>query len=98
MALNWDFVRQVDTNSKPGNTTSYYQTACQRLYLKDGKIKTDIGVVENGQWQNVETGEVALLSVDGYTLLDVEHYFNGKLFAVAIKNGAIVFLMHQYQT
>lgn len=98
MALLWDFAREIGTDALPGGITSYYQESCQRMYIKGGQILTDHGQVLEGKWQDFDTGEIVSLSAGGYTLLDIEHHYNGRLYAIACKEGKIVYLMHAYKT
>lgn len=96
MALAWDFARQLDPAATPGSTVSYFDTACQAIYVDDGYIRTQIGRVINGQWQDVDYDPEVIISDSGYGFLDIEHNFNGIVWGTAQHGDDIVLLMYEY--
>lgn len=94
--LVWDFARQIDAAASPGNTTSYFDEMCQSTYIDTGQIKTQIGQVLQGQWQNVANGAEIAISDVGYSALDLEHHYNGAVFGSAQHSTDVVFLMYEY--
>lgn len=98
MALAWDFTREIDPAGIGGNTTSFYDTSCQAIYIdQDGQIKTRHGMLTLGQWHNVEYSDEVTISDLGYSLLDIEHHFNDLLFGAAYHNGDVVLLVYEYR-
>lgn len=96
--LQWDFIRTAETGADLGITTSFYTEDAQRFMLKNGHIVAATGIVSGGRWAVSNLTEIADLSSDTYSLLDMEHQHNRRLYGVAVKDGdKLVFLMHRYQ-
>jgi len=96
MPLTWDFSRQLDAAASPGNTTSYYDEACQSFYLDSGTIRTRIAQLDDGQWQDIEPEDELIISETGYSALDIEHHYNGAVAGSAQHDTAVVFLLYEY--
>lgn len=96
MALTWEFSRQLDPAATPGNTTSYFDALCQSFYIDAGTIRTQIGFLDRGQWQNLEREEELILSDPVYGLLDIEHHHNGAVYGAAQHDEDVVFLLYEY--
>ena len=96
MSILWDFARQIDANATGGNTTSYFDTSCQNFYLDSTYIKTQIGVVEEGQWQDTVYASEIIISDAGYDNLDIEHHYNGAVYGSAQHDDDVVFLRYSY--
>lgn len=96
MSILWEFARELKTAATPGNTTSYLDELSQSFYISGGKIKTQIGQVENGQWGDLSREPEIEISEAGYSKLDIEHNYNGAVFGTAEKNGDVIFLMYEY--
>lgn len=97
MELVWEMSRLIDPDAIPGGTTSYHNEACQPLFIKSGMIRTRIGVVAAGHWEQTIYGSLINLSDIGYSAMDIEHHYNGRAFASVVKDGAVLFFMHAYQ-
>ena len=95
MALTWDFAREIASGS-PGNTTSYYDEWTQAFYTNGGYIVSQIGLLEAGQWQDVNYESEQQISESGYSELDIEHHFNGVVAGSAQHSADVVFLMYVY--
>ena len=95
MALVWDFARQIAEGS-PGNTTSYYDEWTQAFYIKDDQIKTQVGLLSMGQWQNLDREDEFAVSDSGYGNLDIEHHFNGAVYGSAQHDADVVFFIYAY--
>lgn len=96
MPLTWDFARQLDAAASPGNTTSYYDEACQSFYLDSGTIRTRIAQLEDGQWQNIEPEDEIVISESGFSSLDIEHHYNGLVAGSAQHDTSVVLLIYDY--
>jgi hypothetical protein len=96
MELVWDFARKIDTAGVGGNTTSYFDTSCQAFYTDGGYIKTQVGNVAFGQWQDTDYGPEVIISNAGYDCLDIEHHYNGSVYGSAKKSESTVFLVYDY--
>lgn len=96
MALNFDFIRQIDSNASPANTISYYDTWSQAIYTDGGYIKTQIGVLDQGDWLNIVREPEIAISNSGFSLLDIEHGFNGTVYGIAQYNDDVVLLIYDY--
>lgn len=96
MPLTWDFARQLEPSATPGNTTSFFDEMCQSLYIDDGYIRTQIAVLESGQWQDIAREDEITISAAGYGQLDIEHHFNGSLYGSAQHSSDVVFLLYEY--
>ena len=96
MALTWDFVREIDPAATQGITTSYFDTMCQQIYVDSGMIKTRIGRVDYGQWQDVEFEDELEISDSGFSTLAFEHPYNGLLGGTAQHNSDVVLLLYEY--
>lgn len=96
MALTWDFVREIDPAATQGITTSYFDTMCQQIYVDSGLIKTRIGRVDYGQWQDVVFEDELEISDSGYGTLAFEHPYNGLLGGTAQHNSDVVLLLYEY--
>ena len=94
--LIWDFARQLDAAATEGNTTSYFDTSCQSFYIDNATIKTRIGVVDEGQWQDVAYDPETVISDSGYGNLDIEHHYNGAVYGSAQHSPDVVFLRYSY--
>lgn len=95
MALLWDFAREISTGS-PGNTTSYFDEMSQSFYTDSGSIRTQIGQLERGHWENTVREDEIIISDSGYSVLDIEHHYNGAVFGAAQHDSDVVFLMYEY--
>lgn len=95
MALLWDFAREIGTGS-PGNTTSYFDELSQSFYTDSGFIRTQIGQLDRGDWENAEYADEVAISDSGYGVLDIEHHYNGAVFGAAQHDSDVVFLMYEY--
>jgi len=96
MALVWDFTRQLDPTATPGSTVSYFDEISQSFYIDSGQIKTQIGQLHQGQWQNLIREPEVIISDTGYGALDIEHNFNGTVFGMAQHNADVVFFIYEY--
>lgn len=96
MALAWNISRQLDPAATPGSTVSYFDTACQAIYIDDGAIRTQAGAVVLGQWQDVDYDPEVIISDTGYGALDIEHNFNGNVFGTAQHDEDVVLLIYEY--
>ena len=98
MALTWDFVRQISPGADPGSTVSYFDTAQQAFYTFNGQIYTQAGEVDSGQWQDTPRGvEIEKIISDAeYSVLDIEHNFNGSVFGTAQHGSDVVMLLYDY--
>lgn len=96
MALSWDFARQIDPAATPGSTISYFDETCQAIYIDSGNIRTQIGNVIKGQWQDVDYDPEVIISDSGYGALDIEHNFSGVVWGTAQHGTDIVMLMYEY--
>lgn len=96
MAIIWDFARQLDPAATPGNTTSYFDESCQSFYEDNSYIKTQIGMVDDGQWQDIDREPELIISDSGYGILDIEHHHNGAVYGSAQHDSDVVFLMYEY--
>ena len=95
-ALTWDFARQLAAAGNPGATTSYYDEACQSLYVAGGQIRTRIAEVDDGQWQNIEPEAEIAISPTGVSVLDIEHHYNGAVWGSAQHGSDVVLLLYLY--
>jgi len=94
--LTWDFARQLDPAASPGSTVSYFDTMCQSFYIDTGQIKTQIGHLHQGQWQDLEREPEVIISDTGYGALDIEHNFNGVVWGTAQHGLDVVFFLYEY--
>ena len=95
MALVWDFVREIDSGD-PGNTTSYYDTWSQAFYTAGGYIMTQIGLLEEGHWDELVRDYPEIISDLGYSNLDIEHHQRGAVYGSAQHSPDVVFLRYSY--
>ena len=95
--LTWDFTRQISAQAEPGSTVSYLDTSCQAFYLADNSIKTQLGNVADGQWQNTVYDTELIVSDPGYSAFDIEHNFNNMVFGSAYHDGDVVMLLYEYR-
>lgn len=96
MELVWDFARQLDPAASPGSTVSYADTMSQSFYIDNEQIKTQIGPLVYGQWQELVRNEEIAISSTGYSALDIEHNYVGHVFSTALHDGNLVMLDFQY--
>jgi hypothetical protein len=98
MPLTWDFSRQISPGADPGSTISYFDTAQQAFYTFNGEIYSQSGEVIEGQWQDTPRGvEIEqVISDTGYSVLDIEHNYNGNVFGSAQHSADVVFLLYEY--
>ena len=95
MALVWDFAREIAAGS-PGNTTSYYDEACQSFYVDSGTIRTQVAQLDDGQWQDITPEAEAIISPTGIAALDIEHHYNGLVAGSAQHDSDVVLLIYEY--
>ncbi len=96
MEIVWDFARQLDTGVTPGNTTSYFDEMCQSFYTDSGTIRTQVGELNFGQWENLTRDPEQIISDSGYSILDIEHHYNGHVWGTAQHNADVVLLLYAY--
>lgn len=96
MALVWDFARQLDLAATPGSTVSYFDEMCQSFYIDAGNIRTQIGQLHQGQWDDLLREQEVIISDLGYATLDIEHNFNGIVFGMAQHGSDVVLVMYEY--
>lgn len=96
MPLVWDFARQLDQAATPGSTVSYFDEMCQSFYIDTGQIRTQIGHLIQGQWQDLAREPEVIISDSGYDNLDIEHNFNGIVWGMAQHGADVVLLMYEY--
>lgn len=94
-ALVWDFERTID-DGDPGNTTSYYDTWTQAFYTASGYIQTQIGILDEGNWESLSRDYPLIISDLGYSNLDIEHHFRGAVYGSAQHSDDVVFLRYSY--
>ena len=95
MALVWDFTREIASGS-PGNTTSYYDEWTQAFYTNSGYIVSQIGLLDDGQWQDLDRDDAEIISETGYSILDIEHQHNGAVYGCAQHDSNVVFFIYNY--
>lgn len=96
MELVWDFARQLDPAATPGSTVSYFDEMTQSFYIDSGAIRTQIGKLDKGQWQDLNRETEAIISDTGYGNLDIEHNFNDIVWGMAQHGSDVVLLMYEY--
>lgn len=92
----WDFSRELDESASPANTTSYFDEMSQSFYTDSGFITTRIGQLDGGNWETLEREDEIVISDSGYSLLDIEHHYNGAVFGIAQSGSNVSFLMYEY--
>lgn len=96
MEIVWDFAGELDPAAIPGNTTSYFDEMCQSFYVDSGTIRTQIGQLYRGQWDDLDRDPELIISDSGYSKLDIEHHYNGHVWGTAQHNADVVLLLYAY--
>lgn len=94
--IPWEFARQLAAAGSPGATTSYYDEACQSIYVAGGQIKTRIAQLDDGQWQSIEPAAEIAISPNGVSALDFEHHYNGVVAGSAQIGADVMLLIYEY--
>ena len=88
--LVWDSFRSVGTVDGLGGNVHYYDEAAQAVYLHNG-IATQITNVDEGHWKNAAYGSEVIVDGTAYTLLSLDHPYNGTLHLVATDGAELFF-------
>jgi hypothetical protein len=91
----WDFQQEIGPVDNLGGNVHYFETSAQRLYLHNG-IATNVTEVPEGRWVDAVYGDEIIIDDTPYTLLSVDHPYNGILFMVATDGESLYYLRYVY--
>ena len=93
--LVWDSFRSVGAVDGLGGNVHYYDEAAQAIYLHNG-ITTQITKVEEGHWKDAIYGSEVIVDGTAYTLLSLDHPYNGTLHLTAADGTSLYYLRYVY--
>lgn len=93
--LVWSFYRQVEGAEGLGGVVHYYDESSQSFWLSSG-IKTNLSNVKEGHWKTSTVESTIEIETPDYSLLELEHAYNGVLFGAAFDGENIVYLRYLY--
>lgn len=93
--LVWDSYRSVGAVNGLGGNVHYYDEAGQAIYLNNG-IATQVTQVDDGHWKDAVYGSEIVIDNTAYTLLSLDHPYNGILHLAATDGAALYYLRYVY--
>ena len=94
--LVWDCYRVVSGANSLAGVAHYYDEQSQSLYLKGGKIATQVAEVPDGHWKTATPGAEIVVTDDSFTVMRLDHPSNGILYAAATNGTSLTFLRYRY--
>jgi hypothetical protein len=93
--LVWDFYRTVGAVDGIAGSVHYFDNAGQSIYLNGG-IATQVTQVDSGQWETAVYGDEIVVDDTAYTLLTIDHPYNGILHMAATDGTTLYYLRYVY--
>lgn len=93
--LVWECAESIGSVDGLGGNVHYFDESAQMLYLNSG-IATKTAKVTEGHWCDATFGDEIIVDDTAYTLLSVDHPYNGVLYMVATDGTSLVCLRYVY--